>query len=603
MSSVASRADSNSASRQGVTHADVTPDDVAPADDARGGLAREGGSRPDRRRPLLVPVRGVIIAGLIGALAFACGVALTATSGWLIVRASQRPIVLTLLTAIVAVRTFGIGRPFFRYVERLVSHNAALADLTERRTAAYRQLLPLTPARLGTRRRADLLSGVVRDLDDEVDIQVRVIVPLITTVGAAAVALVATFLIHPPAGFVMLGFIVVAALVGWLDLALERHGQAASLKARGQVDRVAHLVSSGATELAAIGATDAPMAWLAHAQKNVEKAATAQARGRAAGVALTLLATGAATLLMAWTLDGEVRSGAIDGPFAALLLLTPLALGDVVGLIPDAVGSFARSAAARDRLQALLTQEPAVAARGTHGVADGAPTIELDDVTASWTGARTDTGPHTLTIAPGEHLAITGPNGCGKSTLLAVLARHLDPSGGTCRWDGVDVRDLDADAVRSRIAFVDDDPHLFAGTLGANLLLAQPGASEDEVRAALRRAGLGGWLDELTDGLDTHLGEYLVGAGRDGAATAGTATERSISGGERARLGIARALLSERPVIALDEPVAHLDGPTADAVIRDLLEASDGRTVVMVSHHPVAFDALDRVVELEFARA
>ena len=211
MSSVASRADSNSASRQGVTHADVTPDDVAPADDARGGFARERGSRPDQRCPLLVPVRGVIIAGLIGALAFACGVALTATSGWLIVRASQRPIVLTLLTAIVAVRTFGIGRPVFRYVERLVSHNAALADLTERRTAAYRQLLPLTPARLGTRRRADLLSGVVRDLDDEVDIQVRVIVPLITTVGAAAVALVATFLIHPPAGFVMLGFIVVAA--------------------------------------------------------------------------------------------------------------------------------------------------------------------------------------------------------------------------------------------------------------------------------------------------------------------------------------------------------------------------------------------------------
>ena len=165
------------------------------------------------------------------------------------------------------------------------------------------------------------------------------------------------------------------------------------------------------------------------------------------------------------------------------------------------------------------------------------------------------------------------------------------------------MRDLDADAVRSRIAFVDDDPHLFAGTLGANLLLAQPGASDDEVRAALRRAGLGGWLDELTDGLDTHLGEYLVGAGRDGAEMAGTATERSISGGERARLGIARALLSERPVIALDEPVAHLDGPTADAVIRDLLEASGGRTVVMVSHHPVAFDALDRVVELEFARA
>lgn len=559
-------------------------------------------TRATRRRPLMRPVRGVVVAGLIGAIAFGCGVALTATSGWLIVRASERPIVLTLLTAIVAVRAFGIGRPVFRYVERLVSHDAALADLTERRTAAYRQLLPLTPARLGTRRRADLLSGVVRDLDDEVDIQVRVIVPFITTVGAALAAVVATFLIHPPAGAVVLGFVCVATLVGWLDLALERRGQAASLKARGQVDRVAHLVSSGATELAAIGASDAPMAWLEHAQKNVEKAATLQARGRAAGVALTLVTTGVATLLMAWTLDGEVRAGAINGPFAALLLLTPLALGDVVGLIPDAVGSFARSAAARDRLQALLTQEPAVAGAGSQTIASDAPTIELDGVTASWTGAATDTGPHTMTIAPGEHLAITGPNGCGKSTLLAVVARHLDPSGGTYRWNGTDVRDADLDAVRARIAFVDDDPHLFAGTLRANLLLARPEANDDDLALALRRAGLDAWLAGLPDGLDTHLGEHLTGSDDSATGGAGPATERSVSGGERARLAIARALLSERPVIALDEPVAHLDGPTADAVIRDLLAASRGRTVVMVSHHPVAFDALDRVVELDFPR-
>lgn len=552
------------------------------------------------RRPLFTPVRGVVLAGLIGAIAFACGVALTATSGWLIVRASERPVVLTLLTAIVAVRAFGIGRPVFRYAERLVSHNAALGDLTDRRTAAYRQLLPLTPARLGTKRRADLLSGVVRDLDDEVDIQVRVVVPLITTLGAAFAAIVATFLIHPPAGFVVLGCVVASALVGWLDLKLERRGQEAALAARGQVDRVAHLVASGANELGAIRATDEPMAWLAYAQKNVEKAALAQSRGRAVGVALALVVTGVATLAMAWTLDGEVRAGAINGPFAALLLLTPLALGDVVGLIPDAVGSLARSSAARDRLEALLTQEPAVHDRSgaTQEVSSEAPRLELTGVTASWTGEKTDTGPVDLRVAPSEHIAITGPNGCGKSTLLAVLARHLDPASGMYTWNDRSVRDLPLDAVRAQIAFVDDDPHLFAGSLRANLKLAQPDASDDRLIAAVERAGLGTWLTELPDGLDTHLGEYLVGAGRSGAEAVGTATERSISGGERARLGIARALLSERPVILLDEPVAHLDGPTADAVIRDLLSASAGRTVVMVSHHPVAFDALDRIVDL-----
>lgn len=547
-----------------------------------------------QRRPLVKPVRGVVAAGFIGALAFTCGVALTATSGWLIVRADQRPIVLTLLTAIVCVRAFGIGRPVFRYAERLISHHAALGDLTNRRTAAYRQLLPLTPARLGARRRSDLLSGVVRDLDDEVDVQVRVIVPLLTTVGAALTAIVVTFCIHPLSGSVVLGSVLASAVVGWIDLTLERRGQTESLAARGEVDRVAHLVASGATELAAIGATAEPLRWLRDAQLHVERAATRQARGRAAGVGLALLVTGISTLAMAWALDGEVRRGTIGAPLAALLLLTPLALGDVIGLIPDAVGSLARSSAARDRLQALLSQEPAVRDGGTATLPQltAAPRLQLEDMTASWTGDRRDAGPLSLTIEPGEHVALTGPNGCGKSTTLAILARHLDPAAGRYLVDGVDVRDVPVADVRDLMAIVDDDPHLFAGTLRANLLLAHPEAGDDEVETALRLAGLGGWLAELPEGLDTLLGEHLTGVGTQ------TEAARSISGGERARLGMARALLSTRPVVLLDEPVAHLDGPTADAVIRDLLHAGTGRTIVMVSHHPVAFDALDRVIDL-----
>ena len=551
----------------------------------------------DHRRPLVKPVRAVVWAGFIGAIAFGCGVALTATSGWLIVRASERPIILTLLTAIVGVRTFGIGRPVFRYVERLISHDAALGDLTQRRTDAYRQLLPLTPARLGGKRRADLLSGVVRDLDDEVDVQVRVLVPLITTVGASAAAVIATFLIHPPAGFVLLAFVLVAALVGWLDLALERRGQAASLKARGQTDRVAHIIANNTTELDAIGATAEPLRWHEHAQRNVERAAVAQSRGRAVGVFLTLLTTGLATIAMAWTVDGEVRAGTINGPFAALLLLTPLALGDVVGLIPDAMGALTRSGAARDRMQALLSQSPAITDSDDvvpHRFATATPRLELDGVTASWTGRTTDTGPITLTIEPGEHLALTGANGSGKSTLLAVLARHLAPTSGRYLVDGQDVTRMPLAQVRDLMAIVDDDPHLFAGTLRANLLLARPDASDADVRAALENAGLGAWLAALPDGLDTELGEQLP----SGTSGAYEVQERGVSGGERARLGVARALLSGRGIVLLDEPVAHLDTPTADAVLRDLLTACEGRTVVMVAHHSVAFEAMDRVVDI-----
>ena len=570
------------------------------------GAKRPQRERADRKRPLLKPVRGVILAGLIGAVAFGCGVALTATSGWLIVRASERPIILTLLTAIVGVRTFGIGRPVFRYVERLVSHNAALGDLTERRTDAYRQLIPLTPARLGGKRRADLLSGVVRDLDDEVDVQVRVLVPLITTVLASVAAAIATFLIHPPAGAVIAAFVVAAALVGWIDLMLERRGQAQALKARGQSDRVAHIVAEHAGELQTIGAVDEPMRWHDVAAANVAKAAVAQARGRAIGVLLTLITTGVATCAMAWTLDGEVRAGTINGPFAALLLLTPLALGDVVGLIPDAVGSLARSSAARDRLDALLSQRPAISdavgAQANSSISETrAPRLELRDVSASWTGERTDVSGVNLTVEPGEHLAITGPNGSGKSTTLAVMARHLPPTSGAYLLDGVDAASLPLEQVRDLIAVVDDDPHLFAGSLRANVLLARPSATDEDIQTALQRAGLGGWLTSLPNGLDTELGEQL-GEQLDQTSALESSVysghERSLSGGERARLGVARALLSERPIIMLDEPVAHLDSPTADAVIRDLLAASAGRTIIMVAHHEVAFDALDRVIDL-----
>jgi len=140
-----------------------------------------------QRRPVADRLR---LACLLGGLSVAAGVALTATSGWLIVQASTQPVVLTLLVAIVGVRTFGIARPVLHYGERVVSHDAALDTLADRRVDVYRRLIPLTPARLGRRHRGDLLSAVVADLDDAVDEQVRVLVPwwstLIATVCAAA---------------------------------------------------------------------------------------------------------------------------------------------------------------------------------------------------------------------------------------------------------------------------------------------------------------------------------------------------------------------------------------------------------------------------------
>src|SRR5665811_1819988 len=158
------------------------------------------GIRSPRARRTTAAIVG---AGLLGDVYKRQGIALTATSGWLIVRASQRPVILLLLTAIVAVRAFGMARPTFRYWERLRSHDAALADLADRRTTAYQRLIPLTPARLGRRGRADLLTGVVDDLSDIVDAQVRVTVPILSALVASAAATIVLAVLSPVAGLVI----------------------------------------------------------------------------------------------------------------------------------------------------------------------------------------------------------------------------------------------------------------------------------------------------------------------------------------------------------------------------------------------------------------
>jgi len=533
----------------------------------------------------LRPVRAVLGAGLLGGIATTSGIALTATSGWLIVRASERPPILMLLTAIVAVRTFGMARPVFRYWERLRSHDAALADLADRRTSAYERLIPLTPARLGRRGRADLLTGIVDDLSDVVDAQVRVTVPVLSTLIASLLAAIVTAALSPSAGLVIAAMAILAAAVFALGWRLETQSQQTLLAARAEVARVTALVSGNAGELQAIGANGRAQAWLATAHHDLRRAAGRQSQGRAVAAGLVLLLTAAGTVAMTAVILPGVGT-TISTPIAALLVLTPIALGDALGSLPDAMRALARSQASAVRLRRLLDQQAAVRGTGVkplEAATAGMPSlISVSQLTAAWTGPAPQVGPIDLQVEPGTRLAITGPNGCGKSTLLAVLARALDPTGGTYRLGGQDALALELEQARQGFAVLDDEPHLFASTLRANLGLARPGATDPELLEALGRAGLGQWFADLADGLDTIIG----------------ADGRGVSGGERARLGLARCLISRRPVLLLDEPVAHLDHATADAVLGDLTRSTTRQTVIMVSHRPDGLGRFDRVIDL-----
>lgn len=551
-----------------------------------------------------------LLSGIWGGLALTSGVALTATSGWLIVRASERPVILTLLTAIVGVRAFGMARPFFRHLERVRSHDVALADLAERRTEVYAGLIPLTPARLGRRSRSSVLSGVVDDLTDVVEAHVRVRVPVISAVLAAGATIALTGALLPVAGVVVAAWIALVVVVAALGLRLERTAQTELGLARAEVSRAAELVTRHTSELRAIGAAGDVLTRLDRAHAGQARALRRQSRGRALVTFGTLVLTGAATIAMAAI---AVGASDISAGVAALLVVVPAALADALLPLADAMRAQARAEESTTRIEALLDQEPAVrdaadtrpgeravtserAERGelVSSARDSraepgewvssarVPHLRIEGVTAGWVDGRVDVGPVDLDLAPGRRVALVGANGSGKSTLLAVIARALDPASGRYLLDGADVTTLPLEDVRSLLAIMDDEPHVFATSVRANLVLAAPDATDDEVLEALRIAGLGDWFDALPEGLDTQLG------------TGG----RGLSGGERARLALARAVLSKRPVVLLDEPVAQLDHPTATRVMADVWSALDGRTVVVVSHRDEGLDHADQILDL-----
>jgi ATP-binding cassette, subfamily C, bacterial CydCD len=187
-----------------------------------------------------------------------------------------------------------------------------------------------------------------------------------------------------------------------------------------------------------------------------------------------------------------------------------------------------------------------------------------------------------LTVQPGETLALVGPSGCGKSTLLGVLLGLVTPASGSVRIGGVELGDLDLEAWRARLAWVPQRPHLFKATIAQNVRLARGGATQEEVWAAVSEAGLTDTIGKLPDGLDTVLGDQ--GAG--------------LSAGERQRIALARAFLRDAPLLLLDEPTSSLDGQTERDVVDAIRRLSRGRTVVLVAHRPALVAVADRVLAL-----
>ena len=534
--------------------------------------------RPLRRR--------LVLAVLASAVATGCGIALLGTSGFLLARASQHPNILAIAIAVVAVRGLSVGRGVFRYVERLASHDAAFRILADIRVATFGRLERLAPAGLRTLRPGDMLARLVSDVDATQDLFLRGVAPPAAAILAGTGAVIACLLILPPAGAALaVGLLAAGTLVPWLAAARARQAGLRLAPARGEFTAHFTDLMSGAADLHAYGAVDAAASRAAGAGTRLAGMERRAASGMGLGTGLSSAAAG----LTVWAVLGlavaATGTGALTRVPLAVVTLTALAAFEAVTALPTAAIQLGQARASAARLTAIAdTPDP---------VGDPAAPLPLPagPVRVRLRGAQVRYEPGgplaldgvDLDLAPGKRVALVGPSGAGKSTVAAVLLRFCDLSGGAATLNGHDLAAYATDDIRTLIGGCAQDPHIFNTTIAGNIRLARPAATHEQLAAAAERAGLLPWIESLPQGWDTPVGAH------------GTA----ISGGQRQRLALARALLAGPPLMILDEPTAHLDPDSRHALTTDILTATQGHTTLLITHDLDGLDQVDEIIALD----
>ena len=528
---------------------------------------------------------GWLLAGLLASLlTVAAGVALATAAGGMALRpvtGAQAAGLAALLLLPGVVRGLGVARVVLRYGERMLTHAATFRAWAGLRVWLFRGLARQSSGGLGFMRSGDALGRLVGDVEALDGLYLRILVP-----GAAAVLLLPVLVGVLAAGdggaALLVGglFLLSAVILPWgaARLTLEAGGRLAETSsglrsaALDAIDGIREVRAYGAEGrmLAAIQAREAA---LFQAQRQVNR--------RASGAQAAAFVCGQAALLVVL-----LSPGITPGLLVASLFLT-LAAFEVVGGMPRAGALAGYAAAAAGRITA------AASGSGTREPADPAPlpdgtSLRFEGIAFRWRPDRPAVMDGlTLDIPAGSHAAILGPSGSGKSTLAALALKVATPQAGRVLLGGTDIARLRAEDVRSRVAWLSQDTHLFSDTIRANLALARDGATDAELWAALEQAGIGDTVRGFPDGLDSWIGEGGL----------------QVSGGQGRRLALARALLSQAPILILDEPATGLDFATERAFLLTLNDAAAGRTVILIVHRLIGVERLDRIFRLSAGRA
>lgn len=485
-----------------------------------------------------------------------------------------------LRTPLMLLALVAIGRAVVSWLTELAAHRASAAVKSELRGRLLERAALLGPGWLSGQRTGSLVALATRGVDALDDYFSRYLPQL----GLAVVVPVAVL-----ARIVTEDWVSAAIIVGTLPL-IPLFMVLIGWTTRTQMDRQWRLLSrlSGHFLDVVAGLPTLKVFGRAKAQAESIRKITGEYRQATmrtlriaflSSFALELLAT-ISVALVAVTIGMRLVHGEMDLYVGlVILVLAPEAYLPLRQVGAQYHAAAEGLAAAEEIFSVLETPVPA-----SGSLLAPAGEIGFEGVTVRYPGRSGDAvSDVSFTVAPGETVALVGPSGVGKSTLLNVLLGFVAPTEGRVRVGGADLAEADRVEWRSRIAWVPQRPHLYAGSIAENVRLARPDADDAALRRALADAGAAGFVDALPDGADTVLGE-------DGAG---------LSAGQRQRLALARAFLADRSVLLLDEPTASLDGATEAEVVEAVRRLAVGRTVLLVVHRPALLGVADRVVRLE----
>ena len=522
----------------------------------------------------------------------ASSIGLLTTSGWFLAATAIAGLgtLFNFFYPSASVRGLAIGRTLFRYFEKLVTHDATFRILAKLRVQVFEKIIPLSPAVLNRYRNSDLLNRLVSDVDTLDSLYLRLIAPFITAIFVILAMCIGLSFVNAPLALglgVSLLLLVFVIPTVFYQLGKKFGDKLVHSRALYRTQFLEFIQAQA--ELLLFNAEDKLKDNMAKTEANWQADQQKEANLSGFSTALSLFLNGLIIAAMLWfSSQAEFGNDEYRMAFIALFTFAALASFEILMPLGSAFLHIGQVIASAERVTDIIEQQPLVTFNGKAEFDQNATTlIETKDLSFTYPERQNRALENlNLTIQKGKKVAILGKTGSGKSTLLQLLVRNYDANQGQLFLAGKPIADYAEDTLRSQFCFLTQRVHVFSDTLRQNLQFASAvNISDEKMIEVLNQVGLGKLLEQ-EQGLDIWLG--------DGG--------RPLSGGEQRRLGLARILLNDAPILLLDEPTEGLDRETERQILRLILAHAENKTLIMVTHRLTAIEQFDELCVIDEAK-